>query len=253
MTAIVGIKCRDGIVVGSDSSATFGNTLGLLTIEQSCKKVDVICNQVILSGTGAAGLHQRFREVVTKYWTEKKFKVPGLNQNKSAFEVAKEISALGIQDFGSTHANMGTYGALLAFPAEGKLHLCEFALKDFQLEFKEGSIWFASMGSGQQITDPFLGLLRRVFWEKDLPTLHEGIFAAAWTLDHVIRLNPGGINGPMQLAILDSNNNASLLQDDKVLEHTSAVQSAERYLAKFRDILSGASAKPIPDPPPKQN
>jgi proteasome subunit B (beta)-like protein len=244
MTAIVGIRCKDGIVIGSDSSATFGNQLGLVTIEQSCKKVDVICDQVILSGTGAGGLHQRFREVVTKYWTDKKYHQPNGSQNKSPFEISKELSIEGIKDFASTHANAGQYGALVAFPAGGTFHLCEFAIKDFQPEFKEGKIWFASMGSCQQITDPFLGMIRRVFWESDEPNLRGGIFAVTWTLDHVIKLNPGGINGPAQIGVLEAKNNAYLL-GDKIQEHLSAVQSVEEPLGKFRDFLSGAGAKPM--------
>src|SRR5258708_38991885 len=156
MTAVVGIRCKDGIVIGSDSCTTCGSHPGFPTIEQTCKKVEVISGQVILSGTGAVGLHQRFREVVSKYWAEKKWR--GTNgQSKTAMEVAKDLSLAGIQDFTSTGIKeAGQYGALLAFPAGGTFHLCEFAIKDFQLEFKEGKMWFASMGSGQPITDPFL-------------------------------------------------------------------------------------------------
>lgn len=251
MTAIVGIKCRDGIVIGSDSSATFGPHPNIKTIEQPCKKVEVISNQVILTGTGSVGLHQRFREIVTKYWADKKYRLPGGTVSKTQFDIAKELSALAIQDFVSTMADKGQYGALLAFPAGGSLHLCEFQVADFQPEFKEGQIWFVSMGSGQTITDPFLGLMRRVFWPNDLPSLSEGTFVATWTLDHVIRLNTGGINAPSQIAILDSKMNASLLDNDKISEHTTLVQGAEAHMAQFRSVLSGAGATPIPDPAPK--
>jgi 20S proteasome alpha/beta subunit len=39
MTVIIGFLCKDGIVVGSDSSATFGPDLAHRTIEQSVQKV----------------------------------------------------------------------------------------------------------------------------------------------------------------------------------------------------------------------
>ena len=39
------------------------------------------------------------------------------------------------------------------------------------------------------ITDPFLALMRNVYWKDDLPTLNEGAFAVTWTLEHAIETN----------------------------------------------------------------
>jgi 20S proteasome alpha/beta subunit len=38
VTAIVGIRCKDGVVIGADSSATFGDGGGNRFIEQSTRK-----------------------------------------------------------------------------------------------------------------------------------------------------------------------------------------------------------------------
>ena len=112
------------------------------------------------------------------------------------------MSAHTIDDFASTKAKEGQFGALVAFSSQNEFHLCEFAIDDFQPELKTGDRWFVSMGSGQPIADPFLGLIRRVFFKDSQPRLNEGIFAVLWTLEHAIDLNTGGIDGPAQIGIL---------------------------------------------------
>jgi 20S proteasome alpha/beta subunit len=214
------------------------------TIEQKVKKVEVIADQVILAGTGAVGLGQRFKEIVTDYWTSNQ------GQAKTPITIAKELCTAALRDFASTGMAPGGYGALLAFASGGKIHLCEFPTTDFQPEFKTQNMWFVSMGSGQQITDPFLGLMRRVFWGDTPPHVNEGIFAVTWALQHVIELNCGGIAAPAQLAVLDSEKRkARLLGDEEIQEHISNAQGAEKHLQSYRDILQGKKGEPIPPPP----
>jgi hypothetical protein len=117
-------------------------------------------------------------------------------------------------------------------------------IPDFQPEFKTDSIWFVSMGCGQPITDPFLGLMRRVFWKDGLPGVTDAIFVAVWTLQHAIDLNTGGINGPIQMAVIrrDKGNGhflAQLLSDSDLQEHLNNVEAAEIYLSQYKDILLG--------------
>ena len=51
MTAIIGIYCRDGVVIGADSSASFSHTPAFRTIEQQVRKLEVIGSQIILART----------------------------------------------------------------------------------------------------------------------------------------------------------------------------------------------------------
>jgi 20S proteasome alpha/beta subunit len=248
MTAVVGIYCQDGIVIGSDSSASFAHTQDVRTIEQRVKKVEVIADQVITAATGPVGLHQRFVEIVRDYWTSKK------GSGKTHLEISKELCAAAYKDFASTQAQRGIYGALVAFPCSksNRPQLCEFPITDFQPEFKNENMWFVSMGSGQLITDPFLGLMRRVFWGNTPPNLTDGIFAVTWTLKHVIELNPGGINGPQQIAVLDMNNRARLLKDDEIQEHLSNAEGAEEHLRNYKIMQQGKGAQNLPIPPAAQ-
>lgn len=168
--------------------------------------------------------------------------------------MAKELCKQGIEEFAQTHVKAGSYGALVAFPSERKPHLCEFGNQNFQPEIKTREMWFVSMGSGQPITDPFLALLKRVFWPNAQPLVKEAVFAVAWTLQHVIEINPGGINGPPQIAVLvtelgkDPQLKARLLDDDAIAEHLDNVRGAEQHLANYKSMLAG-DGPPIPSLP----
>ena len=155
MTILIGVLCKDGVVVGTDSSATFVAG-GFGTIEQPTKKIDIIDEKIIVAGTGQVGLGQRFSYQIKKAWSENKFK-------GHQVEIARKMCELGLSDFTATKVKENQYGALVAFPAEKKIHLCEFQVSDFQPELKTEHLWYVSAGSGQRIVDPFLGLMRKIF------------------------------------------------------------------------------------------
>ncbi|MDD5094685.1 MAG: hypothetical protein PHV74_09945 [Dehalococcoidia bacterium] len=230
MTSIVGIICKDGVVIGADSSATFDDGQ-IRTMEQPTEKLEVIGSHVIVAGTGQIGLGQRFCAIVQKTWEAKGFQ-------KSAIDVSRSLSKSTIQDFAETQARPGNYGALVAFPCERKYHLCEFSVRDFQPELKTDHLWYCSMGSAQIITDPFLAFIREIFWKDGRPEVPEAIFAATWTLDHAIKINAGGVNGPIRIAVLekgkDSQFEARLLSDVELGEHRQNVEEAKTLLRSFR-------------------
>jgi 20S proteasome alpha/beta subunit len=251
MTAIVGIKCKDGIVIGADSSATFASG-NFRTIEQPTDKIDIIGDRVIVAGTGQIGLGQRFCEIVRQAWTEKKFQ-------QSPIEIAKLLTQNSIQDFASTQARMGEYGALVAYPSENRFHLCEFSVADFQPELKTEKLWYVSMGSGQPITDPFLAFIREVFWDNGLPNTHEAVFAATWTLDQAIKFNPGGVNGPIQIAVLrqgEKGIEARMLDDTELYQHFQNIDEAKKRLRDYRNNhqpSTQAETSEIPKPQDKSS
>jgi len=236
MTILIGMLCQDGVVIGADSSATFGNGQ-LKTVEQKVEKISIVENKIIVTGTGQVGLGQRFNYIVDNYYKQKGF-------TKHPQEIGRELSQLTIQNFSTTGVAKGQLGTLVAFSQAKNFYLCEFAIADFQPEFKTKDMWYVSMGSGQLIADPFLGLMRKVFWGDDkLPNLKEGIFFVTWALDHTIEVNPGGINGPKRIATLslDTANNvcAKLLSEEELQEHEENVKAAEAHLREYKCILSG--------------
>lgn len=245
MTVLVGIKCRDGVIIGSDSSATFAAGQ-IRTIEQTTKKIEIVDGKIIVAGTGQIGLGQRFCHQVEQGWKN------GVFKSLEAIPMATKICGLAGKDFASTQASQGQYGALVAFPADHKLHLCEFATSDFQPELKTDNIWYTSMGSGQLIADPFLGLMRKVFWRDGMPTLQDGIFIATWTLQHAIDVNAGGVNGPIQLAVLRNEKAgpvARMLTQDEIDEHQQNVSGVLTHLGQYKEKVAGRSVEAIPDVP----
>jgi len=243
MTAIVGILCQQGIVIGSDSSATFGAGK-LPTIEQPMEKLNIIGESVIIAGTGQVGLGQRFEQIVEKAWSDRLF-------TRSQFEVAKYLSKTTIEDFAATHVNKEQYGALVAFPSHRNLYLCEFAVSDFQPEFKTNQMWYCSMGVTQTITDSFLALMRDLFWKSSPPSLNDGMFAVTWALDHAIAVNPGGVNKPIRLAVLGYQNGqvkAEIVTDAILDEHRQNVEGAKDAIRDYCKDLHRIDAT-TPDVP----
>ena len=249
MTILVGIKCKDGVVIGADSSATLGQAPNLRTIEQKIRKIQVIGDRVIVAGTGQVGLGQRFNAVVQSAWQQKDKPF-----SKPPLEVGKLLAQLAIKDFQFTAVQMGQFGALVAFPTGSQSNLCEFAVGDFQPELKtDDSLWYVSMGSGQPITDPFLGFMRRVFWKDDVPSSQDGIFAVTWALQHAIEVNPGGINEPMQIAVLGRDKRgrllARLLEESELAEHKNNVEGAISHLRNYAQASSGEGSPALPEKP----
>jgi len=261
MTSIVGIKCRDGVVIGADSSATFGDGGHVRTIEQPTeRKIDIIGDQIIIAGTGYVGHGQRFQSVVKKCWDDKEF------MNKSELEIAKMLSREGLRDFAQTHVQQLEYAALVAYPAGDKPCLCELprgAMTQtqptaFQPELKNvNDFWFASSGSGQPITDSFLALFRDIFWKDGPPNVRGGIFTALWALRHACEVNTGGIKGPVRIAVLQRQGGklrAQMLDENEIAEHENVVTDATEHMRSYLDVLEGKEdAKAPPEPPAPQS
>lgn len=245
MTAIVGLFCTDGVVIGADSSSTFSSGVEN-TIEQPTQKICIIEGRVIFAGTGEVGLNQRFEAVLKK-------SVSG-GLKGTSLDISKAICRDALIDFQFTGLQAGGigFGALVAFPVNQRPQLCECALKSFQPEMKTDKHWFASMGSHQKITDAFLGYLKEVFWPSGPPTLHDGMFAVTWTLEHIIALNTGGINGPIRVAVLEMKEGrakARLLNDDEVDQHKQNVAEAKDHMRKFKEKFQPSADSAAPDVP----
>lgn len=258
MTSIVGVYCSDGIVIGTDSSATFGSA-GVRTIEQETKKIQIYHGTVIVAGTGEVGLGQRFCNL-----TDKAFKDTGFTKRRP-IETVTALAQIAVKDFQSTYTAFPNfppgfkYGALVAYSTGEEYHLCEFDPLTFRPELKlpEQKFYFSTMGSGQPITDPFLALMRKIFWDSEKPTVADAKFITTWALTHAIEVNPGGIKGPIQMAAIRKNDrgrySAAIISDEEIQEHMDIVNNAESYLTNFKEILLGRQ-KPadIPELEPKK-
>ena len=260
MTLIVGILCADGVVIGSDSAATFGPHPLRPTISQLYQqKIEIIDDFVIVAGTGAIGLGQRLIAITKHGWRNEQFK------NKTEVEIGQFLAHETIKNFRNTGinplqpaGNPENYGALVAMPCRGKHALIEFPENGFQPEVKTDDLWYASMGSGQLVADPLLGFIRETFWENSAPpSRQEGIFAATLVLTLSCAMAPTGVAGPIQMAILgpDSSKKGKLfarrLTDGELGEHEQSVTEAIKHFGEYREKLRGkGSQAPSPPTPP---
>jgi len=252
MTSIIGVLCADGVVIGSDGSTTLTQGDSPI-IEQPAKKISIIDEKLIIAGTGMVGLDQRFKELTSIAWSKKIFsksKIPDLTQ----LELCRKLSAMTIKNFSETGINPGLYGSLLGFIFNNKPFLCEFDIKYFQPELKTNDIWFSSMGCAQHITDTMLSFFKNIFSEDEPPSLSNGIFYTLWALQHAVEVNPGGVNYPIDISVIQSKNDsfqARFLDDPELDEHRQNIAEAKKVFLDYRESFSSDSdeiVQKIPKP-----
>ncbi len=246
MTLIIGILCSDGVVIGSDGAATYGN-LGTKTIVQPTGKISIKNGLMIMGVSGPVGLGQCIVAEISNLWTGQKFKdkqdhevMRIVRQTlwseciEAEYKVAKETQhVLGV--------NLASQSAIshtvLAMPVRDAHVLYTFN-EQAAPEQATPELPFISCGSGQGIADPFLAFIRRIFWPEDQPNVPEGIFAALWTLEHAIKVHPGGVSEPIQIAVLQKDGKhwvAQLLDEDDLAEHRQFIAQVEIHLSNFRE------------------
>ncbi|MHA1305246.1 MAG: hypothetical protein ACTSPI_16220 [Candidatus Heimdallarchaeaceae archaeon] len=265
MTLIIGIKCRDGIVMGADGAATLG-TMGQRTILQPMRKLETIAGKVIFGFSGQIGLGQRFKYEVQKAWENKEFSgvspceaMTTLRVNMwKHVEMELKAATIARGAIGSTALQSVISQTIIAMPVSKKPCLFQF---DQQCSPEEATtdLPFVSIGSGQGIADPFLAFLRRIFWRNKVPSIADGLFVTLWTLRHAIQINPGGVAEPIQMVILENKDGdwkARELLEEELQEHLEAIDAAENSLLKFRDTIKNQGEEikkepsKIPEPPP---
>jgi 20S proteasome alpha/beta subunit len=257
VTLLVGILCKDGVVMGSDSAATFGAS-GIHTIgQQEVLKVQRLNDHILYSATGAIGVSQLVADKLQRLWAPSDFRSPS-NPDEVMNRIGREIlsvtgaylqSATWLRALGRDDGT-SVCKSLVAMPVGDKPQLYQFDANGAPERTMIG-LPFVSLGSGQLIADPFLALLKRLLWKDTEPTLAEGRLAAVWTIDHVNRTNPGGVGGHIQLAILanagGNEYTTSSLSEADVDEHLNRVASAERLLV--RELRQEVVAPPPPPAP----
>ena len=56
MTILVGIRCHDGVVIGSDSATTNFDMAGNSTTYGTAEKIDIVDEEVLVAHAGSIGL-----------------------------------------------------------------------------------------------------------------------------------------------------------------------------------------------------
>ncbi len=266
MTVLVGILCQDGVVIGSDSAITFSVTSAVShfhTLEHGgAIKVDLVGDQILTATTGSVGLAQRYLSTLRSLHASN-----GIDLTSDPVQVATFIANNMIREFSRTLTHLQQQkgweiGALLALPIRETPSLFEFDPTNFHPEQKgdvthEGKMRtppIVTMGSGQLLADPFLAFVSRLFWQAgERPRLADAKLAVAWTLQHAIEFNPGGIGGTPQIGILEKRGDeweAGMLDVGEVL---GQVRELEAHIRGYRTaFMQNVSAGEVQLPQKEQ-
>jgi predicted proteasome-type protease len=263
MTLIIGIRCVDGIVLGADTRTTYG-VMGQPTIHQEEPfKLQILCDKkAILGVSGPVGLAQRFAGEIERMYSGKKLQ-GAPDQVMTAIRIALWEKHLGMemqvanvakQVIGGVASQSVLCSTILAFPVAGTPCLFQFDQQGAPEQAKDNIVFYA-IGSAQARADPFLAFLRRTFWNQRVPSLLDGIFACVWTLDYIIKSDPGGVGGVPRIAVLEMKGRdwvARHLDETELEENKQAIAAATAHLASFArgQTDKGAQKRGPPPPPP---
>lgn len=233
MTLIIGVKCRDGIVIGSDSLQTFGTGIE----QEVSNKIEYLARDALIASAGAVGLIQLIKEKLRISWEtvqteDDVYRARILLQEliwsevKRAMDHASEAQEYLQEDLIPTVLT----GSVIAFPLKGAAVLLRINEIGQSYEVSCDSP-FVSIGSGDFQADPFLAFVKRVVWHNQQPeAIEDGILGVLWTLQHVIEVNGGlGVGGSPVVATLQ-----------RVDEHWEADTRTGALLDQHRQRIAAA-------------
>jgi 20S proteasome alpha/beta subunit len=246
MTVVVAFYCSDGVVVAADSMIT-PNVGGLSVGHHHGQKISILPGPQIFALAGDIGQNARVRMIAESNHT-------AIARTNHPIDFPLQLSQTVIQQFTATGINKSIDASPVLAYGHGGQHQCCVFEGAFQPRLLDEYHYYSAHGSGKLSADPFLRFLTDVFCPNGRPTIREGIFLAAWTVQHVIDVNPGGVAGPVRIATLEKDASGAFvarsLDTNEIDEHLQAIESAAAALRKWRDELqSGHAADDAPEPP----
>lgn len=246
MTVVVAFLCSDGAVVAADSMLT-SSMGGLPVAHHTGRKVEVLAGQQVFAFAGDHGQGSRFKIMADGSYGQ-------IAQTNHPIEYPLALSRSLVAQFQSTGiGNAVNLNTVVAFEHGNQHHCCVFEGL-IQPRLLDAHHFYAALGSGKLSADPFIRFLVEVFCQAGPPNVREAVFLAAWTVEHAIHTSPGGVAGPMRIAVLERDDtghyNAREVPDTEIEEHRQAIESAAQALRDWRDaIQTGKAALDVPPPP----
>jgi 20S proteasome alpha/beta subunit len=234
MTVAVGFYCHDGIVVGADSMLT--PSMGGINVgHHKGNKVHILTGSQLFAFAGDQGQAARFQIMADRSHA---LSVTVAHPIDYTLALTQSL----IQQFQSTgigqQVNVNT---LLGFSHGGLHQLCVFE-GIIQPRLLDAAHYYVALGSGKLSADPFLRFLVDIFCLNGPPSVREATFLTTWAIQHVIDTNPGGVAGPIRIAVMERDQNGAwnsrLLTDNEVDDRRQAVESARQSLRDWRDSLT---------------
>ncbi len=180
-TTIIGIVCKDGVVMASDRRATAGN----LIMSKNTQKTVKVNNYLAVSGTGVASDIEMQKKILAAELRLKELKSKRRPTVKEAANLSAMMAYRGIRQFSAIPSIVGTLVGGVDEDGKTELYTVEPAgsvskVEDFDANFSSGM--------------PFvLGLLERQY-KKDL-SIKQGIELAVEALKASTQRDIGSGNG----------------------------------------------------------
>ncbi len=249
MTVVIAFYCSDGIVIAADSMLTpsyGGQAVG----HHKGKKIDILPNSLISAYAGDQGQAARFKYLADGLYE----KMRGVEGHPISFPIA--LTTAVINEFRTTGiANVGI-NTIIAYPYNGSYCCCVFE-GALQPRLLDKDHYYVALGSGKQGADPFLRFLVDIFCQDGFPNVREATFLCTWAVQHVINTNPGGVDGPIRISVLEQNEanfSAREITESEIEQHKEAIASIRDNLVDWRKEISGdldAEATSLPPDAPK--
>lgn len=233
MTLIVGVICRNGVVIGADSIATVTTAVE----HQVSDKITIEEDDVIIACSGSAGLSQLIKEELRGRWHEfKQFRCARDVRNAVSEGMFSQIEPAANRAK-SAGKSFGGCDTIVALPTNLTPALFQFNALADSMEITS-ELTFASIGNGSNQADPFLAFVKRILWSDQAPnSTRIAILGVLWTLQHVSRVSAGlGVGEPHRIAVLEKRGGswiAKLLSEGELSEHRQAIIEAEDALRAF--------------------
>jgi 20S proteasome alpha/beta subunit len=250
MTVVVGIYCRDGVVIAADSALTINGVIE----EAYLKKIACLADDLVVGFAGDLGFAQRFRQVAKDIWDNPERSQIGPDEFHKIIESFYTNGILEFLKYVRPTDSINIPSAfVVGFAHAGRHHLCTLPHGNFQPMVINENLPFCSLGSGLYLTNPFLSFIKKVFWSgESCPKLSVGIFSAVMAMNLAVDLNIGGINAPIHIAVLERKNNlytCRKLHEDELSTHQENCKEALDYFSKYSHFFDRENIKKAPHIP----
>ena len=266
MTLIIGVRCDNGIVIGSDGITTRP------TVEQKTgsKIHDDIGKAVLFAAAGDVGIGQdvlrglihKSRQISKQ--NSKYHVVKNLIANTISSEIGSYVKriedTLIVADRSSlsNEQNVITradFKAVIATRIDNEPYLFDIDQHGNLLDITPELV-FTTIGSGESQAYPFLEFVKRTAWNGGQPnTIVQGILGVWWTLKYVTAGNASiGVGEPFSIGVLEQVGGiweASILKSDRLLTYDEDIRDVELALRKHLNREVDTTDPPLrPDEPP---
>ena len=232
MTAVLGVLCEDGIVLGSDGASSVVRKSGEIRYERAKRKVWVVGGRALGATSGNADFGQRVK-VATGRFFEINENCPATSGSVALdkYDVADQLRRKIMCELRKVDMEpKDSDKSLIAFPVGDEYSIVKFSGPSLRPKLVEEDLNYETIGSGSLILNPFFEFLEEIFWGGGLPTIDEATLGVVWALNHAIATSSAGVNTPLTVGLIRGKEAPELLEP-------AITQEAEEFIAEMKTAL----------------